>query len=267
MPSPRPSPDAVNRPSNLPRELLRQAITHRVVPTLLGRAANGDKARVLPSEAAVLELAGHVLEESIEPARQLVRDQLGIGVSTEDMYMYLLAPAARVLGRHWETDTCNFVEVTWGMGQLQQLLREHPLSRPVSGLASPGQVLLCPLPGEQHTFGLSMVAEFLLQAGWGVQRQQITHQAEAVSWIQRHNVQVVALSVGHTSGTAPLAELARALRTASANPNLVLLAGGAGLADLDIPATHLGLNAVAGTAPDVARLAAQYLQPNFKAHR
>lgn len=262
MPSSRPSHDAVNGQSHVPRELLRQAITHRVVPALLGRAANGDKARVLPGESSVLALAQHILSESIDPARQLVRAQLGAGVSTEDVYLHLLAPAARVLGRHWESDACNFVEVTWGMGQLHQLLREHPLSRPAAGTAAVGQVLLCPMPGEQHTFGLAMVAEFLLQAGWLVQRQQFASQADAVVWVKQHHVHVVALSVGHTDSAAPLAELARALRRASANPRVALLAGGAGLHASQTPAASLGLDALAEAAPDVPRLAAQYLQPH-----
>lgn len=262
MPTSRPSHDAVSGQSHVPRELLRQAITHRVVPALLGRAANGDKARVLPSESSVLALAQHILGESIEPARQLVRGQLSAGVSTEDLYLHLLAPAARVLGRHWESDACDFVEVTWGMGQLHQLLREHPLSRPAAGTAAVGQVLLCPLPGEQHTFGLAMVAEFLLQAGWLVQRQQFASQAEAVVWIKQHHVHVAALSVGHTGSAAALAELTRALRRASANPGVALLAGGAGLNASQTPATTLGLDAVVEAAPDVPRLAAQYLPPN-----
>ncbi len=262
MPTSRPSHDAGSGQSHVPRELLRQAITHRVVPALLGRAANGDKARVLPSESSVLALAQHILGESIEPARQLVRGQLSAGVSTEDLYLHLLAPAARVLGRHWESDACDFVEVTWGMGQLHQLLREHPLSRPAAGTAAVGQVLLCPLPGEQHTFGLAMVAEFLLQAGWLVQRQQFASQAEAVVWIKQHHVHVAALSVGHTGSAAALAELTRALRRASANPSVALLAGGAGLNASQTPATTLGLDAVVEAAPDVPRLAAQYLPPN-----
>jgi methanogenic corrinoid protein MtbC1 len=262
MPTSRPSHVAVSGQSHVPRELLRQAITHRVVPALLGRAANGDKARALPSESSVLALAQHILGESIEPARQLVRGQLSAGVSTEDLYLHLLAPAARVLGRHWESDACDFVEVTWGMGQLHQLLREHPLSRPAAGTAAVGQVLLCPLPGEQHTFGLAMVAEFLLQAGWLVQRQQFASQAEAVVWIKQHHVHVAALSVGHTGSAAALAELTRALRRASANPSVALLAGGAGLNASQTPATTLGLDAVVEAAPDVPRLAAQYLPPN-----
>jgi methanogenic corrinoid protein MtbC1 len=262
QPSPRPISEDKHHRIPTARELLRLAITRQVVPRLIGRTVGGNPGKVLPCESAILALAGHVLEESIEPARELLRTQLRAGVRTEDLYLHLIAPVARLLGRHWESDTCDYVEVTWGVGQLHQLLREHPLSRPSPGSVSVGQILLCPMPGEQHILGLAMVAEFLLQAGWRVQRQDFANQAQALMWIKKHPVDVAAISVGHSDDLPLLAEFSRALRAASVNRNLVVLAGGAGLEKGGGSLSNLGLDAVALSASEVPDIAKRFLSSN-----
>ncbi len=51
------------------------------------------------------------------------------GVSVETIYLDMLAPAARRLGEMWETDECDFVDVTMGLWRLQEVMREVSNSR------------------------------------------------------------------------------------------------------------------------------------------
>ena len=86
------------------------------------------------------------------------------------MLLDLLAPSARLMGEMWTADQVSFVDVTLGLSRIQQLLRQ--LRNMTDGSAvsavNKGRALLVPAPGEQHTFGLRVVEEFLLRDGWEV---------------------------------------------------------------------------------------------------
>ena len=88
-------------------------------------------------------------------------------ISVESIFLDLLAPAARQLGTQWEADVTDFANVTLGVSRLQRIMRrlgdtflqrDQPRQRGESAL-------LTIIPGEQHSFGLSMVAEFFRRAG------------------------------------------------------------------------------------------------------
>lgn len=86
------------------------------------------------------------------------------------MCLDTLAPAARRLGELWTDDRCNFAAVTAGVGVLRQMMRdlEADFIPPAAANDPPHRILLTTAPGEQHGFGLAMVAGFLRQAGWAV---------------------------------------------------------------------------------------------------
>jgi hypothetical protein len=92
------------------------------------------------------------------------------GAALDAICLDLLAPAARELGLLWEEDECDFMQVTVGLCRLHQVLRE--LSPAFDCDESPEEgdrgILLVPFPGEQHTFGITLVAQFLRRAGWEV---------------------------------------------------------------------------------------------------
>ncbi len=58
------------------------------------------------------------------------------------------------LGYLWEEDHCSIIDVTLGVGRLQQVLRElSPEFQQYRGLPDMRRrALLLPVPGEQHTF-------------------------------------------------------------------------------------------------------------------
>ncbi|MGP9810454.1 cobalamin B12-binding domain-containing protein [Rhodopseudomonas sp. NSM] len=91
------------------------------------------------------------------------------GASTDLIFLNLLAPAARRLGEMWEDDTTDFANVTLGVSRLQRILRQIGENyAPNEGIQRSGAVLLTTLPGEQHSFGLAMVAEFFRNDGWDI---------------------------------------------------------------------------------------------------
>ncbi len=92
------------------------------------------------------------------------------GVPLDELCTRLLTPAARLLGEMWVEDLCEFTDVTLGLWRLQHVLREF--SEAARDERRPAQrglrILLVPTPGEQHSFGITMVGEVFRQAGWDV---------------------------------------------------------------------------------------------------
>lgn len=215
---------------------LSRAIDTDIIPRLvLARRAERETARQtvggepLPSQHDIVELAGLVLTRDVEVARSFVERLQARGTPVETLYLDLLAPTARRLGELWDNDACDFTEVTMGLGRLQQVL--HDMSVAFRAEAEPHEhgrrVLLVPAPGEQHSFGLHMVAEFFRRAGWDVWSEpRIASGADLVQLVRNEWFAVVGLSVASETRIDSLATGIRALRRASRNRAVGVLVGG-----------------------------------------
>ena len=168
------------------------------------------------------------LSQDDAAARAFVGQRQQLGLPIEMIYLDLLAPAARKLGVMWEEDECDFTAVTLGVGRLQLLLQElspafgHHVFYP----ANARRVLLVPAPGEQHTFGLSMVAEFFLHDGWDVVGGQGGLRDEAVGLVGQQWFDVIGFSVGSEARLDWLTSCIKSVREASCNPRIGVLVGG-----------------------------------------
>ena len=149
------------------------------------------------------------------------------GISVETIYTDLLAPVARYLGEMWNEDLCDFTEVTVGLGRLQQVLRElSPAFGHSNTSASGNRVLLLPGPGEQHTFGLVMVAEFFRRAGWDVGGGPWEAGADPVVMVQREWFDVVGFSLGNIDQLDDLAACIKSVRASALNKSICVIVGG-----------------------------------------
>ena len=168
------------------------------------------------------------LSQDDAAAKGFIEQRRAMGLPIEMIYLDLLAPAARKLGVMWEEDECDFTAVTLGVGRLQLLLQKlspafgHDVAYP----ANARRVLLVPAPGEQHTFGLSMVAEFFLHDGWDVVGGQGALRDEAVSLVQQQWFDVIGFSVGSEARLDWLTSCIKLVREASCNPRIGVLVGG-----------------------------------------
>lgn len=79
----------------------------------------------------------------------------------------LLEIATNRLGEYWECENLNFLDVTTAVGRLQSVFRrqvqEHPA---ILHRRGGGQVLIMPVPGEEHVFGCLFVENLFRTAGW-----------------------------------------------------------------------------------------------------
>lgn len=150
------------------------------------------------------------------------------GMPVEVLYLDLLAPAANHLGYLWTEDLCDFTDVTIALGRLQHLLQElsPAFGTEVEFPANARRALLVPAPGEQHTFGLSMVAEFFMHAGWEVAGSQGAYRDEAVDMVRREWFDVIGFSVGSDARLEWLTSCIASVRQMSRNKNIGVLVGG-----------------------------------------
>jgi methanogenic corrinoid protein MtbC1 len=230
-------PSAVPADADVRLARLAQAIEHEIIPRLMMAHRAAPTCPTVSLDGPTLgagdveEFTRLVLESNDEAAQACVDTLIARGVAVESIYHDLLAPTARHLGELWNEDLCDFTEVTLGLGRLQRVLRETSAQ-----LAAPAvtgavrevdrRILLLPSPGEQHTFGLVMVAEFFRRAGWDVAGGPWEAGEDAVALVGDEWYDVVGFSLGHDSHVDRLADCIAAVRQASRNGNVVIMVGG-----------------------------------------
>lgn len=180
------------------------------------------------TEADVNEFAKLVLAHDVVVAASYIDVMRLQGTSLENIFLHLLAPAARRLGDWWTTDIVDFGEVTIGLCRLQMLLRQlsPAFQNESEPLESERQILLLPAPGDQHTFGLSMVGEFFHRAGWEVESGAGLSRSTLLELVRAHWFDVVGFSLSSETKLEGLASLIHAIRRASSNRAVGVMLGG-----------------------------------------
>lgn len=242
------------------RRELRKTILSRVVPRLseIGKEAGAPAEAAAPVTAAqVVAFSDMVLAAAVPGLITYIDALRAEGLSTEAVMLQLLAPAARRLGDLWLDDRLSFLDVTAGLGRLQGVMRA--LGPDFDGDA-PGQIhgkkiLLAPVSGEQHIFGLSVVAAFFRRAGWEVTFEPRIAFDDLLILVRAERFTAVGLSVANDKFLPDLPAQVEALRRASRNENVTLLAGGT--AFLLDPELHrrVGVDAVARDATEAVQMA------------
>jgi MerR family transcriptional regulator, light-induced transcriptional regulator len=204
----------------------RLMLAHRVPEECAAHPLTANQ-RVTPEDVAVFaELVLHEDDHAVRDCVITLRDR---GVPIEAIFLDLLSPVARHLGEMWERDLCTFTEVTVGLGRLQKVLRENSAAFGQfnhAGQSEQGRrILLMPCPGEQHTFGLSLVAELFHRANWDVVTCFLATDAAAVM-VKKDWYDVVGFSLGSETGVARLRAAMALVRQVSQNPHVSIIAGG-----------------------------------------
>ncbi|MCA3217211.1 MAG: cobalamin-dependent protein [Burkholderiales bacterium] len=230
------SPDAEGVAQAGPRErvaLLVQTIERDIIPRLMLAHREGDAARAVAADAVPTDrdveiLVGYLVKGDANGASAFIRRSREHGVSAEGILLCLLAPAARRLGRLWEDDQCDFTVVTMGLWRLQRALHELSPAFQIDALppADGKRVLLAPVPGEQHTFGLHIVAEFFRRAGWEVVDGRFDTTEELLEVVRRQWFAVVGISIACERWLPVLQDAVEGLRARSRNDEVSIILGG-----------------------------------------
>jgi MerR family transcriptional regulator, light-induced transcriptional regulator len=215
-----------------------------------------DAAQVSRFSSLLIDADDVAIERAIDALRAR-------GVEVAQLYLELFAPAARHLGELWEQDLCDFASVTIALGRLQRLLRHwtQAFGSEVRHPPNGRRVLLAQHAQEQHSFGLSMVAEFFRREGWEVLGGVGGAVADPTAQVARDWFDVVGIAIGSEVHVAWAAERIADIRATSRNREVVVLVGGPLLSLHPEWSARLGADASAhegGAAPALAeRLVAE----------
>ncbi len=215
--------------------VLARAIELEIIPRLMLAHKQIRASQLLPgsgvrtiTEAEVVEFATITVRHDCSVAQAFTEALVSQGATYEQLFVELLAPAARKLGELWESDYFSFSDVTIGLSRIQQLVHEvgpglDTEADATQGLAS---ALLVPMPGEQHSLGVLLVEEFFRRAGWSVWTPQNVTSGQLVAIVRQEHFDMVGISVTCEVETQRLAALVDSIRSASLNKGLLVMVGG-----------------------------------------
>jgi methanogenic corrinoid protein MtbC1 len=241
----------------------RLVLAHPTAPAVAPAVCDSTTESVRPSPAEITEFTGIVLRGRTDEAAAFMRALQERGVTTESLYLELLAPAARHFGLFWEAERSDFVEVTLALRRLQGLA--HEFSAEFNGddespLSVGPRALCVALPGEQHVFGAQLVGEFLRRARWDVWDAPGATEQDIIALVEREWFTVVGVSISTTDQLDALAGLVRRLRRASLNPDLRVMVGGLPFEDHPERAALVGADATARDGRDAVAKANKLLE-------
>ncbi|WP_238253681.1 B12-binding domain-containing protein [Methylobacterium bullatum] len=208
-----------------------------------------------------------LLGPDLAPASDAVRDHLAKGHSAESMFLELLAPAASLLGRLWDEDFCDFIEVTVGVARLQLLLSQYRPEPKASSRDEPRSALLMGAPGELHTFGVAVVEQFLEVAEWQVVSGLASSPDEISSLVGSTWFDVVGLTLSCETRLDGLTASIRSIRDVSRNRHVGIMVGGPVFLDKPELVERVGADASAVDAPTAVLLAQRLLDIGLETRR
>jgi len=224
-----------NRPSDHLHDLAR-TIESVIIPRLrvnLGVSGltrpDGELGRFEPDSQDLERFARLVMSADHGEAFRFVESLMERSILLESILLDLMAPAARHMNALWAADTCSFVDVTLGLTRIQQILRQcRQLADPVMDDSQfKGNVVLVPVPGEQHTFGLRIIEELLMRDGWSVSSNLRASFDDIVHMVSTNFYDVIGLSMSRERLLEPLQSVIKLIRHHSQNRYIRILVGGA----------------------------------------
>ena len=267
----RESVDSRNDSAGDCKKSLIGVIESQIIPRLLeahplrsARAQKSAHANHVTGEAELKEFADLCLNSStalaIAHVERLINDQ---NVARDDIFLGLIAPAARLMGTYWEDDVLDFTQVTLGLMRLQQLTH-HLGYEYQDGPQKAGpvrRVMLASAPGSQHILGLAMVSEFFRKDGWQVVVEIAPTQIALCHAAQNEWFDLIGLSVGLVEQLEQLPDLIGRVKQSSRNPNTPVLLGGPAFGSVEADAQRFGANAICVDPREGLKLAAALVDP------
>jgi methanogenic corrinoid protein MtbC1 len=191
---------------------------------------------------------------------QFIDELLHQGITTDRIFLELIAPAARQLGLMWEQDLCDFTEVTCGLVRMHEITHrlgfEYQNGPQLGGDVQ--RIMLASAPGSQHFLGMTIVSDFFRKAGWDVVIEISVSEKELVHAVSNEWFDVIGISCATEAQLKTLPGLIRALKAASGNPEPGVLLGGPIFTVQTHNARSLGADGICVDVKEAVALAASF---------
>jgi methanogenic corrinoid protein MtbC1 len=197
-------------------------------------------------------------EESLNYVRAIIAQ----GVSLESIFLDLITPAARWLGRQWEEDKIDFTVVTHGMMRMHQITRSlgYVNTETPQSVGEIKRIFLACAPGSMHILGLTIVAEFFRANGWQVVIDISPTEQSLTQVLKREWFDMIGLSVGLVEQLPDIPDLITRLKAQALNPAVLVILGGAATILSNNTTHNYGADGLATQADQAVQLANRLIQ-------
>lgn len=253
--------DAANR-----RARLADIVSAEIIPRLLALHAAVQPAEH-PTVAQIAELARLVLSPDGREAAAYVASLRDQGLSVDMLFAELLEPAAQLLGELWERDEVDFVDVTLGVGRLQALLAVFNCTHELAASNERRSVLMLTVPGEQHSFGITMVERFLEAGGWRVTAERELSTAQLAALVAHQRFAVAGIALSDQCNLDKVASMITTIRERTCHKGIGVMVGGPAFATDPQLSAAVGADGTASSATTAVVLAQKLLDAAIAAER
>lgn len=217
--------------------------------------------KAMPSQKEIETFTDLCVSESSKDAQSFVDDFLDTGLSTEDIFLGLLTPAAKYLGSQWDDDRMDFSQVNLG------LVRLHSIANEIRRTSKSGQlvkgkaknVMIASAPGSMHMLGTTIVADFFRKEDWQVVVAISSSANELVKTVSNEWFDVLGLSLSIDQQLTGLADLIDQFKSLSLNPCMVVMLGGPIFSARKLDANDFGATCICDNAKHAVDLAVSLL--------
>ncbi len=240
------------------QESIQDVISQQLIPRLLNSQIYSERL-ALPEVSGSNEAALLEFDDFTDACRQgdslrvnqIVDSLSAQGLTQERIFLDLITPAARHLGKLWESDLCSFTDVTCGLALMHHVIyrlgyefRDGPT---VKGEQT--SVMMCCAPGSMHLLGVSIVGDLFRREGANVVIEISSSEQELVRAVANEWFDVIGISVALESQLLQLKSLVQKLRESSGNPNAKILLGGPIFMLVHVTADMFGADLISTNAP------------------
>jgi methanogenic corrinoid protein MtbC1 len=214
-----------------------------------------------PSQQEIEMFIDLCVSESSKDAQSFVDDFLDTGLSTEDIFLELLTPAAQYLGSQWDDDRMDFSQVNLGLVRLHSIANEIRFTSKSDQFskAKVRRVMIASAPGSMHMLGMTIVADFFRKEDWQVVVAISSSANELIQTVSNEWFDVLGLSLSIDQQLTGLADLIDQFKSLSLNPRIVVLLGGPIFAVKKLDANDFGANGICDNAKHAVSLAVSLL--------
>lgn len=248
---------------------LQKVIRFQIIPRLLSSHLKVCSRHVGNSYQSGLKITGFEISEFInlciaddeQLSRDYIKRLISYGISIDQIFLELIAPAARLLGEKWDKDLLDFIQVTHG------LVRLHLITHVIGfeyqdGPTQAGEVrrlLIASSPGSKHFLGPNIVANFFRKIGWQVILEVSITSQELIHAVENEWFDLIGISVSTHEQLSTLGQLVDDLKKGSRNPNTKVLLGGPIFMIEEHAATEFGADAICTDFKKTVEIAASIL--------
>lgn len=200
-----------------------------------------------PTDDEVILFSDIAIHCDTEASLKFILMLLDRGVPIESIYLDLISPAAKFLGEMWIEDRCDFAHVTLGSSCLQRtlsLLSDKFASQ--RDMLSDRSALVLTMPGDQHTLGPSLAAEFLRRYGWDVECIFPDTEDDVYAALRNQDFNMIGFSVSHEKDIGVLQHVISNVREVVGTRGIGVIAGGNAVLENPESFESIGVDSIAG---------------------